>query len=425
MEKIVIRGGKALSGFVRVHGSKNAALPILAATVLAEGTHEIHDVPQLSDVQVMTNILQSLGSAVKREGGTVIIDTSAVCKTHIPDHLMQQMRSSIFLMGPLLARFGEVCLSRPGGCAIGARPIDWHLNGLKALGAHIEEYGGIIRCRAKRLKGNTVLLDYPSVGATENVMMAAALAEGVTEIVGAAKEPEIVDLQNLLNRMGASVRGAGTEVITVRGVKRLTPVSYTVIPDRIVAGTLCVAAAITGGEVRLFNVEPSHLKSVLHVLRQTGTTVKTAEDTVYVSRKGALKNVPKIITSPYPGFPTDMQAQFMALMAVADGTSIIKETVFDGRFKHVNELMRMGADIVVDLQSAFIRGVPKLSGAVVEATDLRAGAALVLAGLAAEGTTTVQNVHHIDRGYEHLEQMLGQLGATVDRVPDRQWVYLQ
>lgn len=416
MDHFIIEGGKPLFGSVRVHGSKNAALPILAATVLADGEYEILDVPELLDIDVMSQILQALGIKVSQESNCITLDTSTIDSLHIPDDLMGQMRSSIFLMGPLLTRFKEVSLSRPGGCAIGARPIDLHLSGLKALGAEIEEYGGLLKCRTKQLKGNTVILDYPSVGATENVMMAATLADGVTEIIGAAKEPEIVDLQNFLNCMGARIRGAGTDTITIHGVEKLHPVSYTVIPDRIVAGTLSIATAITGGEVLLENVEPDHLKSVLQCLRQTGAEVRAGEDFLHVKRSGPIKSIPKLVTAPYPGFPTDMQAQMMALMTLAEGTSIVSETVFDGRFKHVNELLRMGADIVVDLHSAFVRGIPHLTGAFVEATDLRAGAALILAGMAAEGTTIVQQIHHIDRGYERIENMLTQLGAKIERV---------
>lgn len=422
MDHFVIEGGKPLLGTVRVHGSKNAALPILAATVLAEGEHDISEVPDLLDIDVMVEILQSLGVTIHRKDNRITLNTSTIHSLHIPDDLMGQMRSSIFLLGPLLTRFHEVTLSRPGGCAIGARPIDLHLSGLEALGAEISEQGGVLTCRANRLKGNTVTLDYPSVGATENVMMAAALAEGTSHIIGAAKEPEIVDLQNFMNCMGAQIRGAGTDTITIKGVDRLHPTAYAIIPDRVVAGTLAVSAAITGGEVYLENVEPGHLASVLQSLMQTGTDVRAGDDYLHVRRFRPLQNIPKLATAPYPGFPTDMQAQMMALLTLAQGTSIISETVFDGRFKHVNELLRMGADIVVDLHSAFVRGVKKLSGAVVEATDLRAGAALIAAGLAAQGKTIVQQTHHIDRGYEQIEHMFSQLGANIERVPSTDYV---
>lgn len=422
MDHFIMEGGKPLFGSVRVHGSKNAALPILAATVLAEGEHEVLEVPDLLDIDVMLQILRALGVTVSRGYRRMTLDTSTIHSLHIPDDLMGQMRSSIFLMGPLLTRFKEVSLSRPGGCAIGARPIDLHLSGLKALGAEIREYGGLLTCRASRLKGNTVVLDYPSVGATENVMMAATLAEGVSEIIGAAKEPEIVDLQSFLNCMGARIRGAGTDTITIQGVKSLNPASYTVIPDRVVAGTLSIAAAITGGEIFLENVEPDHLKAVLQSLKQTGAEVRTGDDFLHIRRYGPIQSISKLVTSPYPGFPTDMQAQMMALMTLAHGTSIISETVFDGRFKHVNELLRMGADIVVDLNSAFVRGIPQLTGAFVEATDLRAGAALILAGLAAEGTTIVHQIHHIDRGYERIENMLSRLGAHIKRINNAEFM---
>lgn len=421
MDHLIVKGGKPLFGSIRVHGSKNAALPILAATVLATGKYEIYDIPELRDIDVMLQILQSIGIKATKTSCRVTLDTSTINSVHIPDDLMGQMRSSIFLMGPMLTRYKEVTLSRPGGCAIGARPVDLHLNGLRALGADIVEQGGLLTCRTERLKGNTVVLDYPSVGATENMMMAAALAHGITEIAGAAKEPEIVDLQNFLNCMGARIRGAGTDTIVIHGVDQLHPVSYTIIPDRIVAGTLLVAAAITGGEVFLENVEPAHLKAVLQPLKQTGSDVMIGDDFVHVKRSEPIKSLSKLVTAPYPGFPTDMQAQMMALMTVADGTSIISETVFDGRFKHVDELMRMGADIVVDLHSAFVRGTPQLTGALVEATDLRAGAALILAGLVAEGTTVVHNIHHVDRGYERIENMLSQLGANIERVYNPQF----
>lgn len=422
MDHFVIEGGRPLFGTVRVHGSKNAALPILAATVLAEGEHDISEVPHLLDIDVMLEILQALGISVNRGDNRVTLNTSTIHSLHIPDDLMGQMRSSIFLLGPLLTRFKEVTLSRPGGCAIGARPIDLHLSGLEALGAEIIERGGVLTCRASRLKGNEVTLDYPSVGATENVMMAATLAEGTSHIVGAAKEPEIVDLQNFLNCMGARIRGAGTDTITIQGVDRLRPTSYAIIPDRVVAGTLAVATAMTGGEVYLDNVEPGHLMAVLQALMQTGTDVRSGDDYLHIRRFRPLKSIPKLTTAPYPGFPTDMQAQMMALMTLAQGTSIVSETVFDGRFKHVNELLRMGAHIVVDLQSAFVRGVRQLSGAVVEATDLRAGAALILAGLVAQGTTIVQHIHHIDRGYDRIEHMLTQLGANIERVYNAEYV---
>ncbi len=328
---------------------------------------------------------------------------------------MKQMRSSIFLMGPLLARFGEVQVYQRS-CAIGERKIDLHLKGLEALGARIVESPDTIVCNASELQGTEIVLDFPSVGATENIMMAAAMADGITILQNAAREPEIQDLQNYLNAMGAEIIGAGTGTITIKGVKHLTPCTYKVIPDRIVAGTFMVAAAATRGSITLENVHPGHLTSVIHVLRRTGVQISVDDDIMVVNCKTRPKAVEKIVTSPYPAFPTDLQSQIMVLLSLADGASIIKETVFEGRFKHVDELSRMGADIRVDLTTAFVRGVTRLYGATVEATDLRAGAALVIAGLAANGTTIVEQIHHIDRGYDRIEQMLTRLGASIHRI---------
>ena len=415
MEKLVIEGGIPLSGKVRIHGAKNAALPILAASMMAEGVHRIENVPDLLDIHVMLRILRALGCKAELKGDTVSLETASAYSSHIPEELMRQMRSSIFLMGPLLARFGHVQVYQPGGCAIGERKIDLHLKGLRALGAEIEETGNTIVCRAECLVGTDIALDYPSVGATENIMMAAVLAEGVTTIYNAAREPEIQDLQHFLNEMGANVTGAGTDVITIEGVKRLTPVAYRIIPDRIVTGTLMIAAAATKGNVVLENVCPAHLTSVIHVLRRAGVQIAVNDDIIKVSCSSRPKAVERIITSPHPSFPTDLQAQMMAFLSLADGMSIIKETVFEGRFKHVDELTRMGADIRVDQNCAFLRGVPHLYGTTVEATDLRAGAALVIAGLAARGTTIVEQAHHIDRGYDRIERIFGWLGAKIER----------
>lgn len=415
MEKLVIEGGRPLAGTVRIHGAKNAALPILAASLMAEGTHRIGNVPDLLDIQTMLDILRVLGCRAEHQGEVVTVDTSAMHSTHIPEQLMRQMRSSIFLMGPLLARFGEVVVYQPGGCAIGERKINLHLMGLEALGAAIEEADGVIRCRAKKLIGTDIVLEYPSVGATENIMMAAAMAEGKTMLHNAAREPEIQDLQNFLNAMGANIYGAGTGTITITGVPRLTPCSYSVIPDRIVTGTLLIAAAATRGSITLENTCPPHLTSAIHVLKRAGVQIAIDGDIMNVSSHSRPKAVERIVTSPHPAFPTDLQSQIMVLLALADGLSIIKETVFEGRFKHVEELSRMGADIRVDMGSAFVRGVPRLYGATVEATDLRAGAALVIAGLAARGATVVEQVHHIDRGYDRIENMLARLGANIIR----------
>ncbi|WP_409341239.1 UDP-N-acetylglucosamine 1-carboxyvinyltransferase [Paenibacillus sp. MBLB4367] len=415
MEKLVIEGGRPLSGTIRIHGAKNAALPILAASLLADGTHAIENVPNLLDIDVMISILRALGCRVKHQGETVTIHTSTLHSSHIPEELMKQMRSSIFLMGPLLSRFGVVHVYQPGGCAIGERKINLHLQGLTALGATIEESGSTIVCKADKLKGADIVLDYPSVGATENIMMAAVKAEGITTIHNAAREPEIQDLQNFLVTMGAKIVGAGTDTITIEGVDRLTPCIYRVIPDRIVTGTFMIAAAATRGNITLENVCPAHLTSAIHVLRRAGVQITAEGDIMNISCGTRPKALERIITSPHPAFPTDLQSQIMVLLALADGLSIVKETVFEGRFKHVDELSRMGADISVDLNAAYVRGVPRLYGATVEATDLRAGAALVIAGLAAHGTTVVEQVHHIDRGYDRIEHMLSRLGAGISR----------
>lgn len=415
MEKLVIEGGRPLHGTIQVHGSKNAALPVLAASIMAEGTHIINNVPNLLDIKVMLGICSALGCRTEMWDDRVIIDTSSVATSQIPEDLMGQMRSSIFLMGPLLARFGQVTVTRPGGCAIGERKIDLHLRGLEALGANIQIDGGTIHCTADRLKGANIVLDLPSVGATENILMAAVLAEGTTIIRNAAREPEIEDLQNFLNRMGARVRGAGTSTIVVEGVDELHPCQFTIIPDRIVAGTIMTAAAVTRGHVTLKGVNPEHLATIIHVLQRAGVHIETRGDIMEVSCHTRTRAIDRIITQPYPAFPTDMQPQMMVLFSLSYGTSIIKETIFEGRFKHVDELNRMGADIRVDSHSAFVRGVPRLYGAVVEATDLRAGAALVLAGMAATGTTVIEQVHHIDRGYDRIEEMFARLGAKIER----------
>lgn len=415
MEKLIIEGGKPLVGTARIHGAKNAALPILAAAIMAEGVHVIENVPRLLDIEVMLDILTALGCRARRQDDRIVLDTAPLESSHIPKDLMSQMRSSIFLMGPLLARLGRVQVYQPGGCAIGTRRIDLHLKGLEALGATIDESEGMIVCTAGRLTGTEIMLDFPSVGATENIMMAAATARGTTVIQGAAREPEIVDLQNMLNAMGARISGAGTDIITVHGVSELTPCRYRIIPDRIVAGTLMIAAAASGGEITLTDVNSRHLTAIIHVLRRTGVHISIADDIMKISACGRPKAVDRIVTAPYPAFPTDLQAQMMVLLALADGTSIMKETIFEGRFKHIGELLRMGADIRQDLNSAFIRGVPRLYGASVEATDLRAGAAVVIAGLCATGTTVVEQIHHIDRGYERIEELFGSLGAGIRR----------
>lgn len=416
MERYVIAGGYPLRGSIEVHGAKNAVLPILGATLLVQGTTILDNVPHLSDVDTMCKMLQELGVKIKTEDGSLVLDSRVIHNHAVPEYLMSGIRSSIFLMGALLGCCGAVRVSYPGGCSIGPRPIDLHLKGLRALGAEIIEDRGYIEAKAARLRGTDVFLDFPSVGATENIMMAAVFAEGVTVIHNAAKEPEVVELQSFLNAAGADIQGAGTDTVVIRGVKKLHDVSFGIIPDRIVAGTLMLAAAITGGELELRNVIPEHLTSLVIKLREMGITVSTAANSIRVSAEQHLRALEAVRTFPYPGFPTDMQAQMMAVLSVANGTSVITETVFEGRFKHVAELQRLGADIVVEGRSAIIKGVKQLTGAVVRATDLRAGAALVLAGLRAEGLTVVEDIYHIDRGYQALEIMLKQLGARIERV---------
>ena len=412
----MIEGGKPLSGSVVIQGAKNAALPIMAASLLAEGTTILENVPNLLDIAVMNDILRELGCKVVHDKSTVYIDTTQTIKSHVPEKLMNRMRSSIFLMGPLLAKYGKTQVYKPGGCAIGERKIDIHLDGLRALGAEIVEEGDAIICTAEKLVGADIHLSFPSVGATENIMMAAVLAKGRTVISNAAREPEIQDLQSFLNAMGAKVLGAGTDTITIDGVDRLYSCEHRIIPDRIVTGTLIIAAAATRGHIVLYKTQPAHLTSLINVIRKSGVQIVINGDIMKVDSRVRSKAIDKIVTAPYPAFPTDLQSQMMVMLALANGTSIIKETIFESRLKHVDELARMGADIRVDMNTAFIRGVPRLYGATVEATDLRAGAALVIAGLAAQGRTIVERVHHIDRGYDRIEEILSSLGATITRV---------
>ncbi|OEF96072.1 UDP-N-acetylglucosamine 1-carboxyvinyltransferase [Desulfuribacillus alkaliarsenatis] len=419
MEKLVIRGGNSLYGKTGVHGSKNAALPILAASVLVDQPCTISGVPKLLDIKVMINILKSLGLEVEQDDDQIKILSSRVISTNVPEELMRKMRSSIFLMGPLLAKYGSVTVSRPGGCAIGSRRIDLHLNGLKALGASIIEVNGFIHCEAKKLKGADIYLDFPSVGATENIMMAACMAEGVTEIINPAREPEIIDLANFINTIGGHIEGAGTDRITIYGKERLTTdkdyINYRVISDRIVAGTLMVGAAMTRGDLILEDVQPNFLMSVISKLKQVGANVIISSNSVRVIGPEFIEKIDRLVTAPYPGFPTDMQPQLMSLLTIANGTSVIKESVFEERFKHVEQLLRMGAKITVDLNLAFIRGVEGLQGSKVIATDLRAGASLVLAGLIADGETEISCIEHIDRGYESVENMFNKIGANIIR----------
>ena len=415
MEKLFIQGGRRLSGTVKISGAKNAVLPVIAASLLASTPSVIEEIPDLDDVTTITEVLQYLGLNTRREPGRLFIDSTGIKSCEASYELVRKMRASFLVMGPLLSRFQEARISQPGGCAIGTRPIDLHLKGFEALGAEIIQGHGFIEARApKGLQGAKVYLDFPSVGATENIMMAASLANGRTIIENAAQEPEIVDLANYLNAMGANVRGAGTNAIRIEGVKNLTGTTYAVIPDRIEAGTYMVAAAITGGDVLLKNVLYEHLKPLVAKLKEAGVAIEQDVDQMRVTASGGLRAV-DIKTLPYPGFPTDMQAQFMALMSVADGSSVVSETVFENRFMHVDELKRMGANIRVDGRIAMLDGVKKLTGCPVTATDLRAGAALVLAGLAAEGRTEIGAVYHIDRGYDRLVDKLQGLGADISR----------
>ena len=415
MEKLFIQGGRRLSGTVKISGAKNAVLPVIASSLLASTPSVIEEIPDLDDVTTITEVLQYLGLNTRREPGRLFIDSTGIKSCEASYELVRKMRASFLVMGPLLSRFQEARISQPGGCAIGTRPIDLHLKGFEALGAEIIQGHGFIEARApKGLQGAKVYLDFPSVGATENIMMAASLANGRTIIENAAQEPEIVDLANYLNAMGANVRGAGTNAIRIEGVKNLTGTTYAVIPDRIEAGTYMVAAAITGGDVLLKNVLYEHLKPLVAKLKEAGVAIEQDVDQMRVTASGGLRAV-DIKTLPYPGFPTDMQAQFMALMSVADGSSVVSETVFENRFMHVDELKRMGANIRVDGRIAMLDGVKRLTGCPVTATDLRAGAALVLAGLAAEGQTEIGSVYHIDRGYDRIVDKLQGLGADISR----------
>lgn len=415
MSKLLVEKSPPLRGNVRISGAKNSALPILAASLLGTEDIILEDVPQLKDVEVMCEVLSSLGAKVEfLDKGVIKINSKNVNSYETPYELMSKMRASFLVMGPLLTRLGKAKTSMPGGCAIGTRPIDLHLKGFRALGAEIDVDHGYIGAYADKLVGDRIYLDFPSVGATENIMMAAVMAEGETIIDNAAMEPEIVDLANFLNKLGAQIKGVGTSTIRIKGVKELGGATHSIIPDRIEAGTFMVAAAITKGDVIVENVITSHIKPIIAKLREAGCEVWEEEDKVRVVGTDNLKAV-DIKTLPYPGFPTDMQAQFMALMSVVQGTSVIIETVFENRFMHVDELKRMGADIKIDGRSAIVQGVKELMSAPVKATDLRAGAALILAGLKADGVTEISDIYHIDRGYENIEEKFTKLGAKIYR----------
>jgi UDP-N-acetylglucosamine 1-carboxyvinyltransferase len=415
LQKIVIRGGARLAGEVRVSGSKNAALPILASSLLASGKSIYRNVPALGDVGTMGRLLGRLGAELSEvTKGVAHVDTSGVNEFEAPYDLVKTMRASVLVLGPLVARHGHARVSLPGGCAIGARPIDQHLKGLAAMGARIELEHGYVNARARRLRGATIVFDMVTVTGTENLMMAAALARGRTTLENAAREPEVEELGRVLNKMGAKVRGAGSSLVTIEGVDELQPVEHAIIPDRIEAGTLLVAAAITRGDVLVRDCLPEHLEAVIAKLRATGAEVTAEGDGIRVRGKSEIKPA-DIATQPFPGFPTDMQAQFMVLMTRARGQSVLAETIFENRYMHVPELQRMGADIVVDGRTAVVRGPTKLTGATVMATDLRASACLVLAGLIAEGKTDILRIYHLDRGYDRLDKKLRALGADVRR----------
>jgi UDP-N-acetylglucosamine 1-carboxyvinyltransferase len=413
MDRIVIRGGQRLRGEVRVSGAKNAALPILASALLARGTSSFKNVPLLNDVATMRRLLEGMGATVEGERA-LRIDTDGVAQFDAPYELVKTMRASVLVLGPLLARHGQARVSLPGGCAIGARPIDQHLKGLEAMGAKIALEHGYVVARARRLRGASIVCDIPTVTGTENLMMAATLARGRTSIENAAREPEVEELARVLNKMGARIEGAGTSFVTVEGVDELQGVEHAIVPDRIEAGTFLVAAALTRGDVLLRDVVPEHLDAVVAKLRAAGAEIEAEQGGVRVRGRGEILPV-DITTQPYPGFPTDMQAQFMVLASCAQGQSVITETIFENRYMHVQELARMGADIVVDGRTSIVRGPARLSGAKVMATDLRASASLILAGLVAGGETEVLRVYHLDRGYERIERKLRALGADIER----------
>ena len=417
MDRLEIIGGERLSGEVRVSGAKNATLPILAATLLAEGPVVLENVPHVNDVTTTVELLRRMGVGITfHDGVRLEIDAGTISEFRAPYELVKTMRASVLVLGPLLSRFGRADVSLPGGCAIGARPINLHVSGLRAMGADITIDNGYIRARAERLEGTRLILDTVTVTGTENLLMAAVLARGETVIENAAREPEVVDLANFLRQMGAQIEGAGTDSILIQGVETLQGTNYSVLPDRIESGTYLVGAAITGGRVKVTGTRPDHLDAVLSKLEEAGATVQRGADWIELDMAGRRPTAVGLRTAPYPAFPTDMQAQFCALNAVANGTGTIVETVFENRFMHAQELQRMGADLSVEGNTVIIRGVERLTGAPVMATDLRASASLVLAGLVAEGVTVVDRIYHIDRGYERIEEKLAQLGAKIRRL---------
>jgi len=422
MAKIIVTGGQPLDGQVRISGAKNAVLPILCATLLADAPVTITHVPNLHDVTTTTRLLSELGAHVNitastlNDGGTITVDPRSVHQHIAPYALVKTMRASILVLGPLLARYGQAEVSLPGGCAIGARPVDQHIKGLQALGAEITVENGYIKARATRLQGARFAFDMVSVTGTENVLMAAALAKGTTVLENAAMEPEVSDLAHCLQALGANISGIGTARLEIEGVERLSGGQHAVLPDRIETGTFLVAAAMTGGRVHLHNTRPDTLDAVLAKLSETGAQIQTTENTISLEMGGQRPRAVNLTTAPYPAFPTDMQAQFMALNSIAEGVGVVNETIFENRFMHVNELLRLGADIQIEGRTAICRGVDRLSGAPVMATDLRASACLILAGLVAQGQTCIDRIYHLDRGYERIEEKLSALGANIQRV---------
>ncbi len=419
MNKLLIKGGVTLNGEVRISGAKNAVLPILAATLLAEGTSVVQNVPHLHDVTTTMALLGSMGVAVTvDETMSIEVDASTLTTQVAPYELVRTMRSSILVLGPLLARYGYAEVSLPGGCAIGSRPVNIHIKGMQEMGADIEVKNGYIIAKAKRLKGARIVMDMVTVTGTENLMMAAVLADGTSILENAAREPEVTDLANFLNKMGAKISGAGSDTITIEGVKSLQGTTYKVVPDRIETGTFLVAAAITGGKVKVKDTDPTLLDAVLDKLRDAGAKIEVGDDWIELDMQGKRPQAVSVRTAPYPAFPTDMQAQFTALNVVAEGTGTIVETIFENRFMHVQELQRMGANIEVEGNTAIVRGVDELNAAPIMATDLRASASLILAGLVAQGETEVLRIYHIDRGYELIEEKLSYLGAEIRRVAE-------
>ena len=412
MSEYIIKGGKKIEGEVTISGSKNASLPIIAASILNQGKTTLYNVPNIHDTQMMFEILKKLGGNVTKKKNKIIIDTSGICKYEIPEKLMRQMRSSVIFVGALIGRYGKVTFSYPGGCDIGTRPIDLHLKAFEKLGININKNYGNITCTCDKIEGEKINLDFPSVGATENAILAACLANGETIITNAAREPEIIDLQNMLNKMGAKIQGAGTDEIKIEGVKKLKDVNYNIMPDRIEAGTFLCVAAMTGGNILVKEAQANHITPVIHKLEEAGCKIKIEKREIELQAPKRLKAV-DIKTMPYPGFPTDMQSIFTTLLTTAKGTSIIVENLFENRYKYTQELIRMGAKIEIEGKTAVVKGTRKLYGTTVKATDLRGGAALVIAGIAAKGTSKIENIEYILRGYEKFDQKLNKIGAEI------------